>query len=144
MLVWHHSFCPSYHPKNGSFTTVKVHIKHNSTDSCISYTLSIHFLCFWKTLQQARFSRLVSGQSKQCSSMFCSKQRGEPGQKLGCHSPLVLCWVLEPCCSTTVLVLPSHSPLVLALLQRATAHRAHYKPGCVSYRNTLEYFEKEA
>ena len=35
MWVWHHSFCPSYHPQNGYFTTIKRQIKHNSADSCI-------------------------------------------------------------------------------------------------------------
>ena len=36
MWVWHHSFCPSYHPQNGSFTTVKGKTFYNSADSCTS------------------------------------------------------------------------------------------------------------
>ena len=32
--VWQHSFCPSYYPQNGGFTTVKGQIKHLSADSC--------------------------------------------------------------------------------------------------------------
>ena len=37
--VWHHSFCPSYHPQNGCFTTIKVQIKHNSADSCTLFSM---------------------------------------------------------------------------------------------------------
>ena len=34
MGVWQHSFCPSYYPQNGGFTTVKGQIKHLFADSC--------------------------------------------------------------------------------------------------------------
>ena len=40
MWVWHHSFCPSYHPQNGYFTTVKGQTFYNSADSC---TYIFHF-----------------------------------------------------------------------------------------------------
>ena len=52
MWVWHHSFCPSYHPQNGCFTTIKVQIKHNSADSCTFWNTYVHKICkdFWPIL----------------------------------------------------------------------------------------------
>ena len=45
MGVWCHSFCPSHHPQNGAFTTVKHKTFYNSADSCtLGMNSYMHFV----------------------------------------------------------------------------------------------------